>query len=143
MTDTGSGATRAAIIPSGDVSATCGAGGCGGGALFGMGFGLGLIFGVVLSIGRQGANAAALASADWVMSLFGSSELDVSCCGDSDSGCGGAVADGGTALSPGAGCCCPPRCDAPRMVWHPDNAAANARTAQNLNRFMAAAPRRL
>jgi hypothetical protein len=140
MTDTGSGSTRASIIPSGGVSATCGAGGCGGGALFGMGFGLGLIFGMVLSIGRQGAKAAALASADWAMSLFGSSELDVSCCGDS--GCGGAVADG-TALSPGAGCGCPPRCGAPRMVWHPDNAAANARTTQNFDRFMAPAPRRL
>jgi hypothetical protein len=141
MTDTGSGATRASIIPSGGVSATCGAGGCGGGALFGMGLGLGLIFGIVLSIGRQGANAAALASADWVMSLFGSSELDVSGCGDS--GCAGAVADGGTVFSPGAGCCCPARCGAPRMVWHPDNAAANARTAQNLDRFMAPAPRPL
>jgi hypothetical protein len=142
MTDTGSGATRASIIPSGGVSATCGAGGCGGGALFGMGFGLGLIFGIVLSIGRQGANAAALASADWAMSLFGSSELDVSCGGDS--GCGGAVADGGTALSPGAGCGGPPRCGAPRMVPHPDSAAAKPKTAQNLNRFMmACAPPRL
>jgi hypothetical protein len=106
-----------------------------------MGFGFGLIFGIVLSIGRQGANAAALASADCVMSLFGSSELDVSCCGDS--GGGGAVAGSGTALSAGAGCCCPPRCGAPRMVWHPDNAAANARTTQNLDRFMAPAPRPL
>jgi hypothetical protein len=81
MTDTGSGSTRASIIPSEGASATCGAGGCGGGALFRMGLGLGLIFGMVLSIGRQGAKAAALASADWVMSLV-SSELEVSC-GDS------------------------------------------------------------
>jgi hypothetical protein len=81
MTDTGSGATRASIIPSGGVSVTCGAGGCGGGALFGMGFGLGLIFGIVLSTGRQGAKAAALASADWVISLFISSDVEVSCGG--------------------------------------------------------------
>jgi hypothetical protein len=105
-----------------------------------MGFGLVLIFGTVFSIGRQGANAAALASADAVMSLFGSSGVDVSCCGDS--GCGSPDADG-TALSPDAGGGGPPRCGAPRMVWHPDNAVANARTAQNLNRFMAPAPHRL
>jgi hypothetical protein len=138
MTDTGSGATRASIIPSGGVSATCGAGGCGGGALFRMGFGLGLIFGIVLSIGRQGASAAALASAEGGMSLFGSSGVDVSCCGDS--GCGSPDADD-TGLSPDAGGG-PPRCGAPRMVWHPDNAVANARTAHNLNRFMAPTPHR-
>jgi hypothetical protein len=78
-----------------------------------MGFGLGLILGTVLSLGRQGANAAALASADRVMSLFASSGLDMSCCG------------------------CPPRCGASRMVLHPESAAAKARTEQKLNRFMA------
>src|SRR5260370_11589673 len=117
MTDTGNGSTRASIIPSGGVSATCGAGGCGGGgAFFRTGFGLGLIFGIVLSIGRQGASAAASASADAVMSLLRSSGLDVSWCGDS--GCGWADADGGAALSRDAGWSGPPSWGAPPMGLH-------------------------
>src|SRR5882724_6817604 len=126
------------MIPSRGVSATDENGSDGGGAAFRAGFGLTLIFGALSSIGRHGANAAVLTSADWVASPFDSSGLDVSCGGDSGCGCSDAV---GAALSAAAGCCRPSRCGAPRMVWHPDN-AANARTAQILDRCITPAPRR-